>query len=102
MPWNNIDACASIIEQHKDELAAVVIDPLPAALGWIPPKPGFLESIRRITQDYGILLISDEVISFRLSYKGALEQHGIKPDITALAKIIGGGSRWGRWQARMT
>ena len=91
MPWNNIDACASIIEQHKDELAAVIIDPLPAALGWIPPKPGFLESIRRITQDYGILLISDEVISFRLSYKGALEQHGIKPDITALAKIIGGG-----------
>ena len=91
MPWNNIEACASIIEKHKDQLAAVIIDPLPAALGWIPPKPGFLESLRRITQDYGILLISDEVISFRTSYKGACDEFGIKPDITALAKIMGGG-----------
>ena len=91
MPWNNIDACASIIERHRDELAAVVIDPLPAALGWVPPAPGFLDGIRKITRDFGILLIADEVISFRISYKGACDHFGIKPDLTALAKIIGGG-----------
>ena len=91
MPWNNIEACATIIEQHKDDLAAVIIDPLPAALGWVPPKPGFLEGLRKITSDLGILLISDEVISFRITYKGALDQYGIKPDVTAMAKIIGGG-----------
>ena len=91
MPWNDTQACSSIIEKHRDELAAVLIDPLPAALGWIPPEPGFLESLREITRGYGILLISDEVISFRVSYNGALQEYGIKPDITALAKIIGGG-----------
>ena len=91
MPWNDIQACASIIEKHREELAAVLIDPLPAALGWIAPEPGFLESLREITRGYGILLISDEVISFRVSYNGACQEYGIKPDITALAKIMGGG-----------
>ena len=91
MPWNNLEACSSIIDQHKDELAAVIIDPLPAALGWIAPAPGFLEGLRKLTSDLGILLISDEVISFRLSYKGGLDHLGIKPDITSMAKIIGGG-----------
>ena len=91
MPWNNLEACSSIIDQHKDELAAVIIDPLPAALGWIAPALGFLEGLRKLTSDLGILLISDEVISFRLSYKGGLDHLGIKPDITSMAKIIGGG-----------
>ncbi len=91
MPWNNIQACTAIIERHKDELAGVMIDPLPANIGWISPSPGFLESLREITRELGILLITDEVISFRLSYKGACHGYGIQPDITALAKIIGGG-----------
>ena len=91
MPWNNTQACQAIIEKHKDDLAAVIIDPLPAALGLIPPQPGFLEALREITRNYGILLIADEVISFRLSYHGACHLHGIKPDLTAMAKIMGGG-----------
>ncbi|MFQ5873512.1 MAG: aspartate aminotransferase family protein [Dehalococcoidia bacterium] len=91
MPWNNAEACAAIIEKQRDDLAAVLIDPLPTALGWISPRPGFLESLRELTSNLGILLISDEVISFRVSYKGACHEYGIKPDVTALAKIIGGG-----------
>ena len=91
MPWNNKEACQTIIEKHKDQLAAVIIDPLPSGIGVIPPHPGFLEAIREITQRYGILMIMDEVISFRQSYHGACHEYGIKPDLTALAKVIGGG-----------
>ena len=91
MPWNNLKVCTEIIDRHKDELAAVVIDPFPAALGWIEPAPGFLEGLREITRDLGILLVADEVISFRASYNGACTEYDIKPDLTALAKIIGGG-----------
>ena len=91
MPWNNLKVCTEIIDRHKNELAAVVIDPFPAALGWTEPAPGFLEGLREITRNLGILLVADEVISFRASYNGACAEYGIKPDITALAKIIGGG-----------
>ena len=91
MPWNNWEACEAIIERHKNDLAAVLIDPLPTSLGMISPRPGFLESIRDITLRYGILMISDEVISFRINYHGASYEHGIKPDLTTLAKVIGGG-----------
>ena len=67
------------------------MDPLPLGVGLISPKPGFLESLREETERYGILLISDEVMSFRLSYSGAMHEHQIRPDLTTLAKIIGGG-----------
>src|SRR5260370_4536106 len=91
LPWNNIQACRGLIARHKEELAAVIVDALPLGIGLISPNPGFLESLRDETGRYGILLISDEVMSFRLSYHGAMHEHHIRPDLTTLAKIIGGG-----------
>jgi len=91
LPWNNIQACRRLIASHKEELAAVIVDPLPLGIGLISPQPGFLESLRDETERHGILLISDEVMSFRLSYDGAMHEHRIRPDLTTLAKIIGGG-----------
>jgi glutamate-1-semialdehyde 2,1-aminomutase len=91
LPWNNIQACRRLIARHKEELAAVIVDALPLGIGLISPKPGFLEALRDETERHGILLISDEVMSFRLSYYGAMHEHQIRPDLTTFAKIIGGG-----------
>jgi glutamate-1-semialdehyde 2,1-aminomutase len=91
LPWNNIDACRDLITRNREGLAAIVVDAMPAGLGMIAPKPGFIESLREITDRLGILLISDEVMSFRLSYHGAMHEHGVRADLTAFGKIIGGG-----------
>lgn len=91
LPWNDIDVCRALIGDHADDLAAVVFDPLPAALGLIAPDQGFVEFLREITEQHGILLIADEVLSFRVSYHGACSAHGIEPDLMSLGKIIGGG-----------
>ena len=91
LPWNNFEACRSLIAKHKEELAAVIVDPLPLGIGLIAPKPGFLELLREETERYGVLLIADEVMSFRLSYHGAMHERRLSPDLTTLAKIIGGG-----------
>jgi len=91
LPWNNKQACENLLEKNKNELAAVLIDTLPANFGFIPPQDGFLESIWEVAKTYGILFISDEVIGFRLNLKGACDEFGIKPDLVTLGKIIGGG-----------
>lgn len=91
LPWNRPEACLRLLEKHASELAAIVVDPLPGALGMIPPRPGFLEMLREITALLGILYIADEVMSFRLDYHGAHHAFGIEPDLTSLGKIIGGG-----------
>ncbi len=91
LPWNNIEACRRLIASHKEELAAVIADPLPLGIGLISPKPGLLEALRDETERHRILLISDEVMSFRISYHGAMHEHGVRPDLTTLAKIVGGG-----------
>jgi glutamate-1-semialdehyde 2,1-aminomutase len=91
MPWNNFDVCRELIRSHQEQLAAVLVDPLPLGIGLISPKPGFLEMLREETARRSILMISDEVLTFRLSYHGAMHAFGISPDLTALAKIIGGG-----------
>lgn len=91
MPWNNIEACRKLILQHGSQLAGVLVDPLPASIGMILPVPGFLEAIREETARRGVLLLADEVMSFRLAYDGAMTESGIYPDVVALAKIIGGG-----------
>ena len=91
LPWNNIDACVELIEANSEQLAALLFDPLPASLGLIPPRPGFIEKLRDVTRANGVLLIADEVVSFRLSYRGGCAEFGIAPDLVALAKIIGGG-----------
>ena len=91
LPWNNIDACVELIEANREQLAALLFDPLPASLGLIPPKPGFIEKLRDVTCANGVLMLADEVVSFRLSYRGGCAEFGIAPDLVALAKIIGGG-----------
>ena len=91
LPWNNFNACRQLIQQHKDDLSAVVIDPLPTGIGMIAPLPGFIEFLRELTERHGIMLISDEVLTFRLSYHGAMNEFDVHPDLTVLGKIIGGG-----------
>ncbi len=88
LPYNDAEVSETLIRRHRDELAAIIVEPVQRD---IPPKPGFLQSIRELTEQLGILLIFDEVISFRLSLGGAQRLYGVVPDITTLGKIIGGG-----------
>lgn len=91
LPFNNFEICRQLIVENADDLAAVLIDPLPAALGLMAPADGFLAFLREITQAHGILLVADEVLSFRVDYHGACHASGVVPDLMALGKIIGGG-----------
>ena len=87
--FNDLDTTAAIVDSHKDELAAVIVEPLQRTLA---PKPGFLDGLRKITADAGILLIFDEVVTaFRLAYGGAQEFYGVTPDLCSVGKIMGGG-----------
>ncbi len=81
-----------IIEDHAHELAAVIVEPVMGNMGPILPRPGFLESLRKITEENGVILIFDEVITgFRIGLGGAQEYFRIRPDMTVLGKILGGG-----------
>jgi len=91
LPWNDADACAKILEKQGSDIEALLIDPLLANAGMIPVREGFLEKLREVTARLGILLIFDEVISFRIGYHGAQGHFGARPDLTSLGKIIGGG-----------
>ena len=91
LPLNDIEVCSDLIDEHRDDLAAVLIDPLPAALGLIPPHPEFVTALRAKARECGALLIADEVLSFRIDYRGACHRLGVEPDLVALGKIIGGG-----------
>ena len=91
-PYNNSEAIAEIFQSYPKEIAAVIVEPVAANMGVVPPQPGFLDDLRRLTSDYGALLIFDEVITgFRVAYGGAQTLYGITPDLTCLGKIIGGG-----------
>jgi glutamate-1-semialdehyde 2,1-aminomutase len=100
LPWNDTAACAKILEKQSADIAAVLIDPLLANAGMIPPRDGFPEGLREATSRLGILLIFDEVISFRIASGGAQERFGIRPDLTTLGKIIGGGLAVGAFGGR--
>jgi glutamate-1-semialdehyde 2,1-aminomutase len=91
LPWNDRDTCEQLLERHRSELAAVLVDPLSNRMGFIPPADGFLAFLRQLTRARGILLIYDEVISFRVGYRGAQGRYGGDPDLTAFGKIMGGG-----------
>jgi glutamate-1-semialdehyde 2,1-aminomutase len=91
LPWNRPEACRKLIQQHKDDLAAVLVDPMPLGIGMIAPRPGFLALLREETARHGILFIADEVLNFRLDYHGAFRAPGIAPDLATFGKIIGGG-----------
>jgi glutamate-1-semialdehyde 2,1-aminomutase len=92
LPYNNIEAVRQTFKSHPGEIAAVIVEPIAANMGVVPPQPGFLDSLRKLPSEYGALLIFDEVITgFRVAYGGAQFIYGINPDLTCLGKIIGGG-----------
>jgi glutamate-1-semialdehyde 2,1-aminomutase len=88
-PYNDIDAAVTLIREHQEELAAVIVE---AFQRLIPPAPGFLEALREVTEETGVVLIFDEVVTgFRFAYGGAQEYYGIVPDMCSLGKVVGGG-----------
>ncbi|UCG38505.1 MAG: glutamate-1-semialdehyde 2,1-aminomutase, partial [bacterium] len=90
--YNDLHSVARLFEDHRGEIAAVIVEPVPGNMGVIVPAPGFLEGLRDITGREGALLIFDEVMSgFRVALGGAQELYGVTPDLTTLGKVIGGG-----------
>jgi glutamate-1-semialdehyde 2,1-aminomutase len=91
-PFNDLEAAAAVFRKHGADLAVVVVEPIAGNMGVVLPAPGFLEGLRSLTQEHGALLLFDEVITgFRVTYGGAQTLSGIRPDLTTLGKIIGGG-----------
>lgn len=100
LPWNDPEACEEILDKEGGQVAAVIVDPYLCNAGLVPPAEGFLERLRAVTERHGILLIFDEVISFRTAWGGAQERLGIRPDLTTFGKIIGGGLPVGAFGGR--
>ena len=101
VPYNDTEAAVSAIERYGDDLACVIVEPVAGNMGVVPPAPGFLEGLRKHTDERGIVLIFDEVITgFRLRYGGFQDIVGIRPDLTCLGKIIGGGLPVGAFGGR--
>ncbi len=101
VPYNDIEAVSQALEKHKDQIAAVLIEPVPGNMGLVLPEKDFLQKLRELTTSEKILLICDEVMSgFRQSFGGAQHFYNITPDITCLGKIIGGGMPVGAYGAR--
>jgi glutamate-1-semialdehyde 2,1-aminomutase len=91
-PYNDVDAVRAVFAAYGAEIAAIIVEPIAANMGVILPIPGFLDGLREITTEAGALLIFDEVVSgFRYGYGGAQAAFGIRPDLTCLGKIVGGG-----------
>jgi glutamate-1-semialdehyde 2,1-aminomutase len=91
-PFNDLDAVADAFRRWGDEIACVIVEPVAGNMGCVPPTPGFLEGLRELCTAGGALLIFDEVMSgFRVARGGAQERYGVKPDLTCLGKVVGGG-----------
>ncbi len=91
-PFNNVQAVADALARFPRQVAAVILEPIAGNMGLVPPRPGYLEALRELTERDGCLLIFDEVMTgFRVAFGGAQELFGITPDITVLGKIVGGG-----------
>ena len=101
VPINDLDGVRSAFERHPDQIAAVILEPVAANVGVIAPAPGFLDGLRALTSANGALLIFDEVITgFRVAHGGAQARYGIRPDLTVLGKIVGGGMPVGAYGGR--
>ncbi|MFZ0449937.1 MAG: aspartate aminotransferase family protein [Desulfatiglandaceae bacterium] len=98
--YNETEIFKKIISRHAGDVAAVIMEPMIGPLGMIKPEPGFLETIRSLTEKHGIILIFDEVVQFPNAYYGTQGLFGITPDLTALGKGIGGGLPIGAWGGR--
>jgi glutamate-1-semialdehyde 2,1-aminomutase len=101
LPYNNVPALEEAIKQESQDIAAVIVEPVIGNAGLILPKEGYLNKLRKLTKDYGVLLIFDEVImGFRLALGGAEEYYNIKPDLATLGKVLGGGFPIGAFGGR--
>jgi glutamate-1-semialdehyde 2,1-aminomutase len=101
LPFNSVDAVEAAFRVHGERIASVIVEPVVGNMGCVPPRPGFLEALREITARYGALLILDEVMTgFRVAYGGAQARFGIRPDMTTLGKVIGGGLPIGAYGGR--
>ncbi|WP_188399041.1 glutamate-1-semialdehyde 2,1-aminomutase [Sporomusa sp. GT1] len=99
--YNDAAGLAAVFEKQGEDIAAVIIEPVPGNMGLVLPRPGYLKQVREITEKYGALLIFDEVMSgFRVAYGGAQELYNITPDLTCLGKVIGGGLPVGAYGGR--
>ncbi|GER93704.1 glutamate-1-semialdehyde-2,1-aminomutase [hot springs metagenome] len=101
IPFNDIKAFKDVVQKEWKNIACVIIEPVVGNIGCVLPRDGFLETLRKETATYGIILIFDEVMTgFRVSYGGAQAYYGIKPDMTCLGKVIGGGLPVGAYGGR--
>jgi glutamate-1-semialdehyde 2,1-aminomutase len=101
LPYNDLGAVRDLFAREGEQFAAIILEPVAGNMGCVPPKKGYLEELREITNDYGTLLIFDEVMTgFRLALGGAQERFGVTPDLTCLGKIIGGGLPVGAYGGR--
>jgi len=101
LPFNNLDAAQALFEQQGDSIACLIIEPITGNMNMILPKPGYLEGLRSLCDQYGVVLIFDEVMTgFRVAKGGAQALTQIKPDLTCLGKIIGGGMPVGAFGGR--
>jgi len=101
LPFNSGEAVERAFKNHAADIAAVIVEPVVGNMGCVPPAPGFLSLLREITERHGALLIFDEVMTgFRVAYGGAQQLFGIRPDLTTLGKVIGGGLPVGAYGGR--
>jgi glutamate-1-semialdehyde 2,1-aminomutase len=91
-PFNDLESVRATFERHGDAIAAVIVEPVAANMGVVPPEPGFLAGVRGLCSDHGALLVFDEVITgFRIAFGGAQTHYAVAPDLTVLGKVMGGG-----------
>ncbi|MEW6263039.1 MAG: aminotransferase class III-fold pyridoxal phosphate-dependent enzyme [Thermodesulfobacteriota bacterium] len=100
VPFNDLEATENILKNNKDQIAAILMEPVLGAGGGVAPRPGYLRGMRELADRYGVLLIFDEVMTFRVHYGGAQTEERVAPDLTALGKIIGGGFPVGAFGGR--
>lgn len=101
IPYNDADALSTVLTTHTGKIAALIVEPVAGNMGCVPPLPGYLADVRRLTKEHDVVLIFDEVMTgFRVGYGGAQELYGVRPDITCLGKIIGGGLPVGAYGGR--
>ena len=101
LPYNDVAALDTALQAHRGEVAAVIVEPVAGNMGVIPPEPGFLQHLRSLTREHGVVLIFDEVITgFRVGLGGAQALYRVTPDLTCLGKIVGGGLPVGAYGGR--
>ncbi len=92
VPYNNLIAVQAVLREHRDEVACMAVEPIAGNMGCIPPEEGYLQGLRGLCDEHGVLLLFDEVMTgFRVGFGGAQELYGVTPDLTCLGKVVGGG-----------